>query len=155
MVGCSDHVQYGIGISREFVDAAERIKNATDAAAVNLHNNRAGRQVLEKSLKRECKCHGMSGSCEVKTCWDALPTFRLDGALSSISDNVREIGLLIKDKFDGASEVTVEDDEDLQPRLIMKNNQFKRHTNADLVGPFLLLLSIFCSGLQSAIPRLL
>ncbi|KIH43481.1 hypothetical protein ANCDUO_26512, partial [Ancylostoma duodenale] len=42
-----------------------------------------------------------------------------------------EIGMIIKDKFDGASEVTIEE-EDAQPRIIMKNSQFKRHTNADL-----------------------
>ncbi|KAK6737156.1 hypothetical protein RB195_019696 [Necator americanus] len=117
--GCSDNVQYGIAISREFVDAAERGKNASSRAILNLHNNRAGRQVLEKSLRRECKCHGMSGSCEIKTCWDTLPSFR-------------EIGMIIKDKFDGASEVAIEE-EDEQPRIVMKNSQFKRHTNADLI----------------------
>ncbi|KAL6734813.1 hypothetical protein Aduo_005313 [Ancylostoma duodenale] len=63
----------------------------------------------------------MSGSCEIKTCWDTLPSFR-------------EIGMIIKDKFDGASEVTIEE-EDAQPRIVMKNSQFKRHTNADLVSP--------------------
>ncbi|VDL66058.1 unnamed protein product [Nippostrongylus brasiliensis] len=42
--GCSDNVQYGIAISREFVDAAERGKNASQRAILNLHNNRAGRQ---------------------------------------------------------------------------------------------------------------
>ncbi|KHJ76379.1 hypothetical protein OESDEN_24001 [Oesophagostomum dentatum] len=59
----------------------------------------------------------MSGSCEIKTCWDTLPSFR-------------EIGMIIKDKFDGASEVAIEE-EDSQPRIVMKNSQFKRHTNAD------------------------
>ncbi|KJH49749.1 wnt family protein [Dictyocaulus viviparus] len=43
--GCSDNVQYGIAISREFVDAAERGKNASQRSILNLHNNRAGRQV--------------------------------------------------------------------------------------------------------------
>ncbi|CAD6192044.1 unnamed protein product [Caenorhabditis auriculariae] len=124
--GCSDNVKYGIAISREFVDAAEqkqRLANGTTIthpdSVINLHNNRAGRQVLEKALRRECKCHGMSGSCEMKTCWDSLPTFR-------------EIGLQIKDKFDGASEVRVVDEEK-KGQIVMKNSQFKRHTNADLV----------------------
>ncbi|RCN45562.1 wnt family protein [Ancylostoma caninum] len=47
--GCSDNVQYGIAISREFVDAAERGKNASSRAILNLHNNRAGRQVSHLS----------------------------------------------------------------------------------------------------------
>ncbi|CAI2347230.1 unnamed protein product [Caenorhabditis sp. 36 PRJEB53466] len=133
--GCSDNVKYGIGVSREFVDSAEKriiIKNdngtttitqlsADGMHMINLHNNQAGRQVLEGSLKRECKCHGMSGSCEMKTCWDALPSFR-------------DVGLAIKDKFDGAAEVKVVKEEGIQkPRIVMKNSQFKRHTNADLV----------------------
>lgn len=45
-------------------------------------------------MRQECKCHGMSGSCTVKTCWMRLPVFRLVG------DN-------LKDRFDGASRVMV------------------------------------------------
>lgn len=45
-------------------------------------------------MRKECKCHGMSGSCTVKTCWMRLPPFR-------------EIGNNLKDRFDGASRVTI------------------------------------------------
>lgn len=45
-------------------------------------------------MRQECKCHGMSGSCTVKTCWMRLPNFR------HIGDN-------LKDRFDGASKVMV------------------------------------------------
>ncbi|VDL66903.1 unnamed protein product [Nippostrongylus brasiliensis] len=41
--------------------------------------------------------------------------------------------MIIKDKFDGASEVTIEEEDEDQPRIVMKNSQFKRHTNADLI----------------------
>lgn len=44
---------------------------------MNEHNNRAGREVLANSLRRECKCHGVSGACEMRTCWDAVPPFRV------------------------------------------------------------------------------
>lgn len=40
----------------------------------------------------ECKCHGLSEACTVKTCWKRLPDFR-------------EIGKVLKSKFDNASMV--------------------------------------------------
>lgn len=49
-------------------------------------------QHVSSEMRQECKCHGMSGSCTVKTCWMRLPNFRVVG------DN-------LKDRFDGASRV--------------------------------------------------
>lgn len=51
-------------------------------------------QHVTSEMRQECKCHGMSGSCTVKTCWMRLPNFRVVG------DN-------LKDRFDGASRVMV------------------------------------------------
>lgn len=45
-------------------------------------------------MREECKCHGMSGSCSVKTCWMRLPNFRV-------------IGDSLKDRFDAATRVQV------------------------------------------------
>lgn len=45
-------------------------------------------------MRRQCKCHGMSGSCTMKTCWMRLP-------------HLREIGNALKDRFDGASRVLI------------------------------------------------
>ena len=37
-------------------------------------------QIVTDSLTTACKCHGVSGSCSIKTCWKALPDFDIIGA---------------------------------------------------------------------------
>ncbi|CAL4122454.1 unnamed protein product, partial [Meganyctiphanes norvegica] len=129
--GCSDNVAYGVSLSKRFVDARDRKiynnintgkrkkRSAASRALVNLHNNEVGRNLVEGNMKVECKCHGVSGSCELKTCWKAMPTFR-------------EIGELLKDKFDGATEVRLKQ---LNGRLELEPNKqyFKKPTEEDLV----------------------
>ncbi|KAF6033075.1 hypothetical protein EB796_008656 [Bugula neritina] len=90
--GCSDNALYGTAFSKKFTDARERVKNTNGRSLMNLHNNQAGREVVLKNMKTECKCHGVSGSCEVKTCWRSLPSFK-------------QVGQILKQSFDGATEV--------------------------------------------------
>ncbi|XP_026289277.1 protein Wnt-1-like [Frankliniella occidentalis] len=90
--GCSDNIGYGFRFSREFVDTGERGRSLREK--MNLHNNEAGRAHVASEMRQECKCHGMSGSCTVRTCWMRLPSLRV------VSDN-------LKDRFDGASRVLV------------------------------------------------
>lgn len=49
-------------------------------------------QHVVSETRKECKCHGMSGSCTMKTCWMKLSSFKV-------------IGDRLKEKFDGASKV--------------------------------------------------
>ncbi|KAM6982730.1 protein Wnt-1 [Tautogolabrus adspersus] len=88
--GCSDNVDFGRMFSREFVDSSERGRDLR--YLTNLHNNEAGRMTVSSEMRQECKCHGMSGSCTVRTCWMRLPSFRT-------------VGDFLKDRFDGASRV--------------------------------------------------
>ena len=44
-------------------------------------------------MRTECKCHGLSGSCTLQTCWKKMPPFR-------------EVGMRLKDKFKGAAKVS-------------------------------------------------
>lgn len=48
--GCSADVKYGVEFSRRFVDAREIKKNAR--RLMNLHNNEAGRKVMQKSCSQ-------------------------------------------------------------------------------------------------------
>ncbi|XP_023712831.1 protein Wnt-16 isoform X1 [Cryptotermes secundus] len=82
--GCSDNLNYGVEFARKFVDAPERVKPAPETKnkkawsvrlRMNLHNNEAGRQVVSSLMRMQCRCHGISGSCEVKTCWRTMPSF--------------------------------------------------------------------------------
>jgi wingless-type MMTV integration site family protein 4 len=76
-------------------------------------------QSIEENMGIECKCHGVSGSCEMRTCWRAMPPFR-------------RVGELLKEKFDGATEVKAVV-RGTRSMLVPLNPQFKPHTEQDLV----------------------
>ncbi|KAM3728069.1 Protein Wnt-11 [Dirofilaria immitis] len=59
-------------------------------ARMNEHNNEVGRQVTQESLFRKCKCHGVSSSCNVRTCWNTLP-------------DVHDIALKLRERYAEAS----------------------------------------------------
>uniref|UniRef100_A0AAY4D5R8 Protein Wnt n=3 Tax=Denticeps clupeoides TaxID=299321 RepID=A0AAY4D5R8_9TELE len=119
--GCSEDAEFGVLVSREFADARE---NRPDArSAMNRHNNEAGRMTILENMHLRCKCHGLSGSCEVKTCWLAMPDFRL-------------LGDFLKDKYDSASEMVVEKHRESRgwvETLRAKYTFFKHPTERDLV----------------------
>ncbi|KAF6215417.1 hypothetical protein GE061_010169 [Apolygus lucorum] len=39
------------------------------------HNAVVGMKILKQCITKSCKCHGFSGSCSMKSCWDTLPAF--------------------------------------------------------------------------------
>ncbi|KAI9579442.1 hypothetical protein GQX74_005979 [Glossina fuscipes] len=75
--GCSADIEFGMKFARKFLDAREIEGDAR--SLMNLHNNRVGRRLIKNLLKTDCKCHGVSGSCVMKTCWKSLPAFRVVG----------------------------------------------------------------------------
>ncbi|XP_034019734.1 protein Wnt-16 [Thalassophryne amazonica] len=81
--GCSDHIQYGTWFSRRFIDNG--VKNMSTARGgytlltMNQHNSEAGRQAIDRTMSTECRCHGVSGSCAVKTCWRTMAPFERVG----------------------------------------------------------------------------
>jgi len=90
--GCSDNLRYGIQFARQFVDAPERAiqkKQRNVRNLMNLHNNEAGRKAIATLMRMQCRCHGVSGSCELKTCWRTMPSFG-------------QVGDFLKQKYENA-----------------------------------------------------
>ncbi|XP_062984496.1 protein Wnt-4-like [Elgaria multicarinata webbii] len=128
--GCSDNLSYGIAFSQAFVDTPERSRGAfSSRALMNLHNNEAGRKAILSQMKVECKCHGVSGSCEVRTCWKVMPPFH-------------KVGSILKEKFEGATEVHLER-VGSQKLLVPKSSRFKPYATHDLV--YLVASPDFCN----------
>lgn len=102
--GCSDNLRYGIKFAKRFIDAPDRRelrKSGEMRSMMNLHNNEAGRRAIARLMMMKCRCHGVSGSCEFKTCWKSLPKFS-------------EVGKYLKVKYDRNS---VKVSESLSPSL--------------------------------------
>ncbi|XP_028163748.1 protein Wnt-7b-like [Ostrinia furnacalis] len=93
--GCGE-ASFGARFARRFLDARELEADAR--AAMNLHNNRVGRKVVKEMVRRECKCHGVSGSCAVRTCWRALPPFAAVGA--ALRDKLRRAKHVVAEEYD-------------------------------------------------------
>lgn len=110
--GCSDNIKYGEKMTKRFID---KLENGNDArAAFNLHNNEAGRRILRSNTKRECKCHGVTGSCTLKTCWKELGAFD-------------EVGSMLKENYNDAAKVSYMDKE-LKENI---NRQLRAISNKD------------------------
>ncbi|XP_013785204.1 protein Wnt-7b-like, partial [Limulus polyphemus] len=71
--GCSADIRYGMRIARKFMNSREIEKDSR--SLMNLHNNKAGRKAVKRNMLTDCKCHGVSGSCTIRTCWKTLSSF--------------------------------------------------------------------------------
>ena len=74
--GCSENIKHGLKVSEEFLDAAERDEGTGLREQVHLQNLKAGRVLLEKASEEtplKCQCHGLTGTCSLKTCWKVTP----------------------------------------------------------------------------------
>jgi wingless-type MMTV integration site family protein 6 len=94
--GCDDNVNFGVKKSKEFLDARMRRKSDIKTL-LRLHNNDAGRLAVKQFMRLECKCHGLSGSCTMRTCWMKMPSFS-------------DVGERLKEHYDGATKVIARND---------------------------------------------
>ncbi|ELT92804.1 hypothetical protein CAPTEDRAFT_182518, partial [Capitella teleta] len=94
--GCNEDVRFGSRKAAEFLDIPPTQRNDVQGRIL-LHNNKAGRASVAKYQQKICKCHGLSGSCELKTCVLKMPSFR-------------DVGDRLKERFDGAYKVSIAND---------------------------------------------
>ncbi|VIO95612.1 wnt family protein [Brugia malayi] len=78
--GCSYGVQFGIITSRKLLTRSATSRSPL--RKLEKHNLKAGRLAVKKTLISSCKCHGVSGSCDQKTCW------KKTAALSTIVQHI-------------------------------------------------------------------
>nr|BDP28881.1 Wnt1 protein [Cladonema pacificum] len=90
MEGCHDNIKYGYFHGKLFTDGAETSRDFR--SIVNLHNNEAGRLAVIDTMQVHCKCHGVSGNCNLKTCRKTLSQFD-------------KVGFVLKEKYNTASKV--------------------------------------------------
>jgi len=120
--GCGDNIQYGYKFAQNFIDIREREMNEKRGTTrhgrqlMNLHNNEAGRRAVIGNMKVTCKCHGVSGSCSLVTCWQQLAPFR-------------KIGDYLRTKYNGATKVKPTK----SGRLKIHRKNYKIPTANDLV----------------------
>lgn len=70
--GCEEIVKFSFKVSEVYLEAQET--NQDEASReINKHNYEVGRVAVKKNMRKVCKCHGVSGSCQMNTCWTSLP----------------------------------------------------------------------------------
>lgn len=70
-------------------------------------------QLISTLMKLKCRCHGVSGSCGVKTCWRKMPSFR-------------EIGDKIKRRYDDSVAIA--------PRSMRKLRRRPKYMRKEPIG---------------------
>ena len=90
--GCSDNISAGEAVAE--AEAGDR--------PLERHNSAAGRLAVRRSLRRMCKCHGVSGSCTLQTCWRRLGDFN-------------EVGRYLRQQYSRAVQVQAEANGEILP----------------------------------------
>ncbi|KAF4093107.1 hypothetical protein AMELA_G00028140 [Ameiurus melas] len=76
---CGDNLKYSTRFLKKFLGQKRVSKDLR--AQVDAHNINAGIRAVKNGLVTTCKCHGVSGSCAVRTCWKQLSPFYVTGQL--------------------------------------------------------------------------
>lgn len=104
-------MEFGVDFSEMFLDTREKGRDIQ--SKINIHNNNAGRKAVSNNMLIRCKCHGMSGSCQLKTCWKSAPDFRT-------------VGKVLKQQFRQAIMVVQSNVENGKPEIVYRKPKRNR-----------------------------
>lgn len=113
--GCGDNIKFGLKFTRRFLKRAKRTGNDV-LARVNRHNSYLGIKVVKNNVATKCKCHGVSGSCTIRTCWRQLSPFNY-------------IGEILKNKYENSERVETDNN-----HANRKTAQRRRSIKVNVVG---------------------
>lgn len=77
--GCSHNVKFGEKVSKLFLKTDSSSEHINQI--IKAHNERAGHRAVKRTMRTLCKCHGVTGSCSMRTCWKKLEEFNVVGTL--------------------------------------------------------------------------
>ena len=90
----------------EFTSIMSLVKRKRSIGQIEIHNSKIGRGLAWKSQKSLCKCHGTSGSCLAKTCWETAPLAEHLGKLA-MEKYTNSIGIKVsRENTDIPKEIT-------------------------------------------------
>ncbi|XP_070496640.1 protein Wnt-4 isoform X1 [Chironomus tepperi] len=78
--GCSDNVKHGKRVARNFLELQTTDNDNDEQSYILRHDGEVGIVTLANHMETKCKCHGVSGSCTMKTCWRKLSDFNATAA---------------------------------------------------------------------------
>lgn len=73
--GCGDNYPFAAKFVRRLLSRESGKRPRTLRKPVDTHNIIVGIRTLKRGIRPVCKCHGVSGSCSLKTCWRELAPF--------------------------------------------------------------------------------
>ncbi|XP_072384879.1 protein Wnt-8a-like [Diabrotica undecimpunctata] len=71
--GCSDDTTFSSRITEKVLESLDKGLDAH--AYVARHNFKIGIEVIKHTMVKKCRCHGISGSCSLQTCWMQVAPF--------------------------------------------------------------------------------
>ncbi|XP_049318554.1 protein Wnt-4 [Bactrocera dorsalis] len=77
--GCNDNLKHGKRVTRSFLNL--RDSDDDEVSEILRHDSEVGIEAVSTLMMDKCKCHGVSGSCSMKTCWKKLSEFNATATL--------------------------------------------------------------------------